>query len=164
MNNTISVKNTDAEKAWRNHVNFVLTWTGNQYVNLQLDATFGHEMKSVPTAGAGFNTFKDGMYYGVAGYVRIVAHPIFAINLRGEFYGDPNGIRLGTAQNLVGITLTPEIKAGDNFLVRLEGRVDISDQQVFVKEGGKDPATGMDAGLATEKIQGTIAANIVAKY
>ena len=122
--------------------------------------TFGHEMKAVAAAGP---SYKDGMYYGAVGYVRIIAHPIFAINLRGEFYGDPDGIRTGTAQNLVGISLTPEIKAGDNFLVRLEGRVDVSDKQVFVKEGGKDEM-GMDAGLATEKIQGTIGVNVVAKY
>ena len=75
----------------------------------------------------------DAAWDGVAGYVRFNASKDFSLALRGEQFEDKDGIRTGVAQKLQEITLTPEYRPVEHFVVRGDARLDKSDNAVFQK-------------------------------
>jgi len=89
-------------------------------------------------------------WWGVAGYVRVGLTSTFAATLRAEYFDDADGVRTGTVQKLKELTLTPELKLGQGFLVRADLRVDFSDVPVFEDSDG----------AGTEKEQPTILLNV----
>ena len=68
---------------------------------------------------------------GGAGYLRYQVKPRFAVAVRAEYLGDPNGLFSGAGQALKETTFTTEYKFGDGFLMRGEYRRDFSNQPEF---------------------------------
>lgn len=94
---------------------------------LGLDAVWATEKNA---AGPG----RDGTWGGVALYGRLGLSPSFALVLRGEVFGDPDGVRTGTRQTLSELTLTPELKVAPGLVVRADLRLDRSNRHVFEKK------------------------------
>jgi hypothetical protein len=92
---------------------------------------------------------ESARWWSLAGYVTWDATPAFSLALRVEHFDDLDGARSGTAQKLLGLTLTPAVALGGGFVVRADLRVDFSDREVFEDEEG----------LFTRKGQPTILLN-----
>ena len=75
-------------------------------------------------------------WWGVSGYVRWAVSPVLALGLRAERFEDADGVRTGTAQRLLGLTLTPAVSLGSGFVLRADLRVDLSDEPVFEDADG----------------------------
>ena len=77
----------------------------------------------------------EARWGGFAAYLRFDMAPQFSLSARAEQFGDHQGIRTGVAQTLKEATLTPEYRVSKNFVLRMELRMDWSDNDVF--ERGK---------------------------
>jgi hypothetical protein len=73
----------------------------------------------------------DADWYGVGLYVRFSAKDRQAIAIRAEHFSDPDGGISGTPQKLREITVTYEHRPRKNLVLKLEGRYDRSDADVF---------------------------------
>jgi hypothetical protein len=60
----------------------------------------------------------------------------FSGTLRGDWMDDDDGTRLGVAQSVWAVTLTPTFKIKEHLVIRPEVRYDNSNKAVFEKEGG----------------------------
>ena len=114
---------------WRNVGNLVGQWKATDRTVFTLELTYGGEPNAV-TAGA------TATWSGLVGYVRFGLTDAFALNLRGEYFADPDGARTGVSQYLKEVTLTPEWKISSHFLVRADFRLDWSNRDVFEKQTG----------------------------
>jgi hypothetical protein len=68
---------------------------------------------------------------GVAGIVKYDFNEKYSLAVRGETFGDKEGVRTGTAQRLKEITVTPEIRLNGGLILRPEYRHDSSSQSAF---------------------------------
>ncbi len=59
----------------------------------------------------------------------------FGINLRYEWFNDPQGARTGVAQNLKGFTISPHWAVTEDLTLRLDYRLDNSSGAVFDSQG-----------------------------
>jgi hypothetical protein len=84
---------------------------------------------------AGLVNGESATWTGVAGYLRYAFNDRFALALRGELFNDADGARTGVAQKLTEFTVTPEYRPAPHLILRAEFRMDLSDQQVFRKQG-----------------------------
>jgi hypothetical protein len=91
----------------------------------------------------------DAKWVMAALYARVGLHKRVYLNVRGELFYDFDGNRTGTAQRLLSLTLTPELRATESLVFRAEGRIDQSDQFVFpISEDVKrkyQPTVGVNA-------------------
>jgi hypothetical protein len=87
---------------------------------------------SADTVTAGSNAD----WWGGAGYLRVESPGGFGIAFRGEYFKDDGGTRLGAPHSLYEGTVTPYVKVGTHWMLRAEGRVDASPDDVFVKSDG----------------------------
>jgi hypothetical protein len=55
----------------------------------------------------------------------------FSVNLRQEFWNDPQGSQLGTPARVRSFTITPEYRITDNWIYRLDFRFDKADHNVY---------------------------------
>ncbi len=78
---------------------------------------------------------EDSKWYGYAGIVKYDFTDMFSASVRAEYFNDKHGVRTGTAQKAKEITLTPEMRLAQGFIVRPEYRHDWSDKEVF--DGGR---------------------------
>jgi hypothetical protein len=117
----------DNNSDWRFIFDAVATLNVNDKLSLMANFDYGVETLEPENA----------VWVGIAGYARYALANSWAIIPRGEWYKDRDGFTTGTAQNLIEGTLTLEKKIKDNLLTRIEGRLDISDEEVFEKD---DPA------------------------
>ena len=90
-------------------------------------------------------------WYGAAGYIRYEVGS-FGIALRGEYFKDQGGTRLGLGlgdANVAEGTISPYFKPSDHWMLRLEGRYDHSSVPVFVKSNATftdgQPTIGFNA-------------------
>lgn len=96
-------------------------------LTLKADYVYGKE-DNVPAVG-------DATWTGLAGYARYAVGEKLALNARAEFFSDEDGARTGTAQELWEVTFTPEYAVNENLVIRAEYRHDVSDKDVFDKDG-----------------------------
>ena len=68
---------------------------------------------------------------GIAGIVKYDFNDKYSLAVRGETFGDKEGVRTGTAQRLKEITVTPEIRLNGGLILRPEYRHDSSSQSAF---------------------------------
>ncbi|MBT9582614.1 porin [bacterium] len=59
----------------------------------------------------------------------------FSLNLRQEWFNDPLGVRIVPGAHVSGLTLTPEYRITEDWVVRMDFRFDSADQAVFDKGG-----------------------------
>lgn len=113
----------------RTFLNLTGSWKLGARSAVGLDAVWATEANG---AGAGL----DASWGGVAVYGRLGLSRDFAFVLRAEVFGDPDGVRTGTAQTLSELTLTPELKVAPGLVFRADLRLDHSTRDVFEKETG----------------------------
>ena len=75
----------------------------------------------------------EAQWGGIAAYLRFDMLPQFSLSARAEQFEDHQGVRTGLAQTLNEATLTPEYRLSKNFILRMELRMDWSDQDAFQK-------------------------------
>jgi hypothetical protein len=114
---------------WRNVGNLVAQWKATDRTVFTLELTYGGEPNAVTTG-------ETATWSGLVGYARFGLTDSFALNLRGEYFADPDGARTGVRQYLKEVTLTPEWKISPHFLVRGDFRLDWSNRDVFEKKSG----------------------------
>ena len=102
-------------------------WKATDRIVLGLDGVTGSE-KGAVRAG------ETAKWNGLTAYARLGLTGTFALCLRGEVFGDPDGARTGRAQTLKEVTLTPELKVSNHLLFRADFRVDWSSVSVFEKK------------------------------
>ncbi len=81
------------------------------------------------------NQFEAEVYYGALLGARVAVIEEFGIAARAEFFHDPKGFISGYAipMNLVGGTLTLDFLPADYLTLRLDGRLDWAERQIFDK-------------------------------
>jgi Putative beta-barrel porin-2, OmpL-like. bbp2 len=131
------------DRDFRHFIDLVAQWRPHWRVTAGANLDWGFEQNGVAppapmTAAASTNAANatHGQWMGAVLYLRVMPHKRFAINARGEAFWDRDGLRSGTAQLLWGATLTPEFRVSDWFILRAEGRIDVSDQPVFERFDG----------------------------
>jgi hypothetical protein len=72
----------------------------------------------------------NARFQGLAGHLRVEPASGLALNFRGEWFEDRDGIRTGTIQKLTSLAVTPEIALG-KLVLRAEYRWDRSTEDVF---------------------------------
>ncbi len=116
---------------FRNIYDIVADIALTSQLSLQLNADLGTEENAHPTTGG------QAKWWGFAGIVRYDVNKWFSMNVRGAFFDDSDGFRLGAVDNkLSEITLTPEIRIDENMVVRFEYRHDESKVSAFEDENG----------------------------
>lgn len=130
--------------AFRQVFDAVVVFKATEHLTLGLNGDFGMEQgTSTVTAG------DDAKWYGGAGYIRYEVGS-FGVALRGEYFADKGGTRLGLGDtNVVEGTISPYFKASDHLVVRFEGRLDRASNSVFIKSDGSatdiQPTLGVNA-------------------
>jgi hypothetical protein len=114
---------------WRNVGNVVAQWKATNRTVFTLEVTYGREPNALPAG-------ETASWSGLVGYARFGITPSFALNLRGEYFADPDGARTGVRQYLKEVTLTPEWRISAHVAVRGDLRLDWSNQKVFEKNSG----------------------------
>ena len=112
---------------WRNVGNVVAQWKATDRTVFTLELTYGGEPNLLASG-------ETATWSGIVGYARFGLTDCFALNLRGEYFADPDGARTGVPQYLKEVTLTPEWKISRHFLVRGDFRLDWSSRDVFEKK------------------------------
>lgn len=119
---------------------------------------FNGTVKVTPAVTLGLNgdfglqTMSGGdaaKWYGVAAYVKAESEKGYGLALRGEWFKDDGGTRMGAKGSAIEVTVTPFYKVNANFTVRAEARLDVSSDFKFDK-GDK---------LADADVQPTLALN-----
>ena len=101
----------------------------------------------------------DAAWFGAALYLKAESASGWGLALRGEYFKDRDGVRtlVGKAPNTevadTEVTVTPYVKINTRLTVRLEGRVDIADSEIFHRGDG-----------TLTKTQPTIALNALFAY
>jgi hypothetical protein len=85
---------------------------------------------SVVTPGDG------ATWWGGAGYLRFESPAGLGLALRGEYFKDDGGTRLGVPVSVYEGTVTPYWRVTTHFMLRAEGRVDASDTDLYTKSDG----------------------------
>jgi len=132
--------------AFRQVFDAVVVLKATEHLTVGLNGDFGIEQgSSTVTLG------DDAKWYGGAGYIRYEVGS-FGIALRGEYFADKGGTRLGLGDtNVAEGTISPYFKPSDHWMLRLEGRYDHASTAggVFVKSDGTltdgQPTIGFNA-------------------
>ncbi len=105
-------------------MDFVAVWSASDMISIGANVDLG-------SAAAATATGEDAAWTGFAGYLRLNLHEQFSLALRGEMFDDTDGVRTGVKQKLTEITVTPEFRLAEQFVLRADLRYDMSDQKVF---------------------------------
>jgi hypothetical protein len=111
----------------RSVFDFVGTYSINNLATVGLNTDYGVEENST-------NNGESATWTGVAGYIRLNLAKDFSLAVRGEQFDDKDGLRTGVVQKLQEITLTPEFRPTEHFVIRGDLRFDKSNQDVFQKK------------------------------
>lgn len=124
----------------------IATWTPFEDWTFSGIYTAGEEESTTITAR------NESEWDAYAAYVKYAWSEKLSFAFRAERFEDKDGTQLGVGQgvNVTAYTFTPTYKFTDNFLVRLEGRWDESNRNVFIEDNG----TAVDN-------QTTVAANTI---
>jgi hypothetical protein len=124
----------DNDSLWRTVFDGVLVYSATDRLSFALNPSFGFE-PGAGTAG------QAAQWYGVAAYSGYKLTDMFTANVRGEWFGDPQGAR-GFGDNEYEVTVGLAIKPfpnhdiGQNLVIRPELRWDYSETGIF--NGGTD--------------------------
>jgi hypothetical protein len=113
----------------RHLADFVAVAKPRDAMTVTLSYDYGHE-----TNGAGPGA--DASWQGTAASVKWDLTGKYSLALRGELFGDPAGVRTGTAQRLAELTVTPMMKLSAHVMVRGDLRFDRSTIGVFETRTG----------------------------
>jgi hypothetical protein len=116
----------------RHLIDFVAVSKPRDQVTLTLSYDYGHE-----TQGVGPDV--DASWQGTSASAKWELTRKYSVALRGEVFGDPTGVRTGTAQRLAGLTVTPMMKLSSHVIVRGDLRFDRSSVGVFETRTGVSP-------------------------
>ncbi|TVM04275.1 MAG: hypothetical protein CV087_01150 [Candidatus Brocadia sp. WS118] len=98
--------------------------------NLNFD--FGTEEGAAGSASGFVDGHGNGKWWGFSGIVSQDITDYFGLALRGEYFDDKDGARIGvSALHLWEVTLTANFKIRENLLVRPEIRYDEASQDIF---------------------------------
>jgi len=136
---------TTTRNAFRQVFDAVVVLKATEHLTVGANGDFGIEQgTSAVTPG------DDAKWYGGAGYIRYEMGS-FGVALRGEYFADKGGTRLGLGRdtNVAEGTISPYFKPTDHWMFRLEGRYDHSSIPVFVKSDAtltdSQPTIGFNA-------------------
>ncbi len=113
----------------RGLLDIVGTYAVNTTISVGVNGDYGDEQHSAANGGT-------ATWVGFAGYLRANLLSEFSVSLRVEQFEDKDGIRTGVAQKLREVTITPEYRPAEHFVLRGDFRVDSSDRSVFQKGSG----------------------------
>jgi hypothetical protein len=111
----------------RKLVDVIGTWNATEALAVILNYDCGRQDGGAPGGGV-------ARWNGLAGYVNYALNDHWRASLRAEYFDDPDGYRMGFAQRWKETTLTVAWLQGKAVELRLEGRLDHSDQTAFVKD------------------------------
>jgi hypothetical protein len=103
------------------------TYSINNIVSVGLNTDYVTEENSA-------NNGESATWTGIAAYLRLNLAEDFSLSVRGEQFDDTDGIRTGVVQRLQEITLTPEYRPAEHFIIRADLRIDKSDHDVLQKK------------------------------
>ncbi len=115
----------------RNVFDLCVTTKMSARLSLGFNADYGRE----PAIGMGGTTAR---WSGVAGYANVALGGPWSVAARAEVFDDPDGVRTGFAQRLSEFTLTPAYRPSSHVILRMDLRLDRSDQAVFTSRVMKD--------------------------
>ena len=128
----------------------VASYTPIDPLTLTAEFTFGHEQKATAS-------LRDATWLGLATYANYSWTKRFSTALRGEFFYDKDGVRMGggtlgveTRTKLGEFTLTGAYKFTEMLLGRVEIRQDWADERVFQK--GKSGSDSNQTSIALQAI------------
>jgi hypothetical protein len=141
----------------RHFIDLIVTLNPSDALSLVLNGDFAHETELTQSV---LGSTKSGAnWYGVSLMGRYRFSDVWALGLRGEFVGDPQGVICGAPCALRGIkklslatsTLTVEADPDDHLILKLDGRIDAAGQDVFTvtREGKSIQATATLGVVAT---------------
>jgi hypothetical protein len=124
--------------AWRHLVDLVVTLAANDAFSLVFNADYGVDGVRDPISG----DTTSNSYYGFMLGGRYALDDVWALALRGEYLGDPDGYATATGNTDVSLatgTLTIEAKPTQNLILRLDTRGDFAlggepSEELFDKE------------------------------
>ena len=123
-----------ADGNWRHFWDLILVLKPLDKTTVNLNFDFGTE-KGAEGIGGGFfasPTGNNGKWWGFSGIISQDITDSFGLALRGEYFDDNDGARVGVMGLRVSeVTLTANIKIRENLLVRPEIRYDDADQEIF---------------------------------
>ena len=126
-NNTLPSTNSNFRHIYDMVVDIALT---NQ-LSIQLNGDYGTEQNGVAATG------ETAQWWGYAGITRYDINKWFSMNVRGAYFNDADGFRMGAVNNKMWeVTVTPEFRINENMIVRLEYRHDESNLDVFEDNNG----------------------------
>ncbi len=125
LNTFLGPELVDDDDSLRKFVDVVATWKVNDRVQLGGSVDLGAQ--EIPGAD-------DANWRGIGVYGRFAANERQAFAIRAEHFSDPDGGISGASQKLRELTLTYEHRARPNVILKLEGRYDRSDADVFFDE------------------------------
>ncbi len=137
----------------RQVIDLVATWKASEALSVGLNVDYGTEERTVLGDD-------DATWKGAAVYGRLTLSPAWSLALRGEVFDDPDGWRTGVEQRLTEITLTPQWKAGEHFVLRGDLRVDRSDVPVF-DAGQVGTDENGEPVYEQKKTQPTVSVNVI---
>ena len=114
----------------RSIVDLVGTWNVNDALTLILSADWGQQ-KGVFTDSV---TTTDAKWSGVAGYFNYAINGAWRVSVRAEYLHDQDGFVSGVGQNIKEATVTFGYAPSKNFELRLEGRIDKTPSDYFLKD------------------------------
>ena len=114
----------------RSIVDVVGTWNVNDALTLILSADWGQQ-KGIFTDSA---TTTDAKWSGVAGYFNYAINGAWRVSVRAEYLHDQDGLVSGVGQNIKEATVTFGYAPSKNFELRLEGRIDKTPEDYFLKD------------------------------
>lgn len=122
----------DNNRNKRHLYNAVTTFKVNDSWTFGLNVVYGAEQGILANG-------RSASWSGVAGYAKYDFTDAFALAFRAEVFSDKDGTRTGTRQTLKEITVTPEFKLNEHFVLRGDLRHDWSSEHVFEKRA--DPVS-----------------------
>ena len=129
----------------------LVTYKPIDRLTLILDHNWGHETDLIANSSGALTKSAD--WHGVAGYAIYSLTDKLSVSVRGEYFGDPDGVRTGTKQDLWEVTPTLWYTIADGFLARFEYRHDNSNKDFFHGHTTDGFSTGQDV-FASELIYG----------
>ena len=125
---------SSADGNWRHFWDIIIALKPLEKTSINLNFDFGTE-EGAEGIGGGFfasPTGNNGKWWGFSGIISQDITDSFGLALRGEYFDDNDGARVGVMGLRVSeVTLTANIKIRENLLVRPEIRYDDADQEIF---------------------------------
>src|SRR3990172_626384 len=123
LNTLVGREQPGNDEQWRAYGDLVLSFKASDSLSLGACVDAAREGRAEADAAS---------WKGVAGYMRYAPPKTrWALVLRGEVFDDPDAGISGHAQRLTEGTATLELRPADRLILRLEGRYDHSDREVF---------------------------------